>query len=90
MSQFPPSNTWHCPANAAIVVYVQSPFAYPATHAHLYACTGMALLSTESVHAALFAHGDDAHSSTSTSQFPVYCAFAALFGTVHAAVYSVM
>ena len=73
-----------------MVVYAQSPFAYPAAHAHLYACTGMALLSAESVHVAPFTHGDESHSSTSTSQFPVYCAFAALFGTVHAAVYSVM
>jgi hypothetical protein len=50
----------------------------------------MALLSAESVHAALFAHGDESHSSTSMSQFPLYCVLAALFGTVHCAVYSVM
>jgi hypothetical protein len=50
----------------------------------------MALLSAESVHAALFTHGDESHSSTSTSQLPLNDGFAALFGTVHAAVYSVM
>jgi hypothetical protein len=72
-----------------MVVYAQSPFAYPAAHAHLYACTGMALLSAESVHVAPFTHGDESHSSTSTSQLPLN-AVAALFGTVHAAVYSVM
>jgi hypothetical protein len=49
----------------------------------------MALLSAESVHAALFAHGDESHSSTSTSQLPLN-AVAALLLTVHAAVYSVM
>eukprot|EP01047_Picozoa_sp_COSAG01_P111119 COSAG01_NODE_39915_length_470_cov_1.115903_1_plen_86_part_10 len=60
-SQFPPSNTWHRAAYAEIVVYAQSPFAYPAAHAHLYACTGMALLSAESVHVAPFTHGDESH-----------------------------
>jgi hypothetical protein len=49
----------------------------------------MVLLSAESVHAALFTHGDESHSSTSTSQLPLKEP-AALFGTVHAAVYSVM
>jgi hypothetical protein len=49
----------------------------------------MALVSAESVHAALFTHGDEAHSSTSTSQLPLNEP-AALFGTVHSAVYSVM
>jgi hypothetical protein len=50
----------------------------------------MALLSAESVHAALFAHGDESHSSTSTSQLPLNEPPAALFGTVHCAVYSLM
>jgi hypothetical protein len=52
----------------------------------LYACTGIVLLSAESVHAALFKHGDEAHSSTSMSQLPLNEP-AALFGTVHSAVY---
>jgi hypothetical protein len=73
-----------------MVVYAQSPFAYPAVHVHLYACTGIVLLSSESVHAAPFTHGDEAHSSTSTSQLPLKVRLAALFGTVHCAVYSVM
>ena len=38
----------------------------------------------------VFRHGDESHSSTSTSQLPLNDEFAALFGTVHAAVYSVM
>jgi hypothetical protein len=46
-------------------------------------------LSAESVHAALFAHGDDAHSSTSTSQLPLEF-LALLLGTVQAVVYSLM
>jgi hypothetical protein len=48
-----------------------------------------ALLSAESVHVAPLAHGDESHSSTSTSQFPLK-ALAPLFGTVHCAVYSLM
>jgi hypothetical protein len=46
----------------------------------------MALLSAESVHAALFAHGDESHSSTSTSQLPLNEP-AALLATVHCAWY---
>jgi hypothetical protein len=46
----------------------------------------MALLSAESVHAALFAHGDESHSSTSTSQLPLKEP-AALLATVHCAWY---
>jgi hypothetical protein len=51
----------------------------------------MALLvvEVESVHAAPFWHGDESHSSTSTSQFPLK-ALAPLFGTVHCAVYWLM
>jgi|OM-RGC.v1.037819326 hypothetical protein len=49
-----------------------------------------ALLSAESVHVAPLAHGDESHSSTSTSQLPVYARLAALVATVHAAVYSLM
>jgi hypothetical protein len=50
----------------------------------------MAELSTESWHVAPFAHGADAHSSTSMSQLPLYCGLAALVATVHCAVYSLM
>jgi hypothetical protein len=49
----------------------------------------MLLLTVDSVHVAPLAHGDESHSSTSTSQLPLK-AFAALLGTVHAAVYSLM
>jgi hypothetical protein len=49
----------------------------------------MALLSNESVHVAPFTHGDESHSSTSTSQLPLN-AVAALWLTVHCAVYSLM
>jgi hypothetical protein len=49
----------------------------------------MALLSAESVHVAPFTHGDESHSSTSTSQLPLNEP-AALLLTVHCAVYSVM
>jgi hypothetical protein len=50
----------------------------------------MALLSAESVHVAPFTHGDESHSSTSTSQLPLLNECATLWLTVHAAVYSLM
>jgi hypothetical protein len=50
----------------------------------------MALLSAESVHAALFAHGDESHSSTSMSQLPLNPTITKLVLTVHSAVYSLM
>jgi hypothetical protein len=46
--------------------------------------------STESWHVAPFAHGADAHSSTSMSQLALNCTLAKLVLTVHSAVYSLM
>jgi hypothetical protein len=46
--------------------------------------------STESWHVAPFAHGADAHSSTSMSQLALYPTVAKLVLTVHSAVYSLM
>jgi hypothetical protein len=44
------------------------------------------VLPVESAHVAPFTHGDDAHSSTSTSQLPLNT-LAALVATVHCAAY---
>ena len=76
------SITVHSVAYSSMKSYSHTPLAKPAAHVHLYSHTGMVASLMESSQTAPFWHGNDRHSSTSTSQLPpvatahcaVYCA----------------
>jgi len=59
-------------------------------HVHWNACTEIVTSAVESLHVAPLAHGLLAHSSTSTSQFPLLVALCVLSRTLHCVAYAAM